>query len=279
MAPSKDTPRDRQRALDVEVRIPACGDQPSVWASRPDEAGRWIIDLAEYAFREAFDGTVSPGHAYAEADAFVQYLSVLAHPTGANRDVFRGDLRSLASRLEHDLAIKFDCGQHRPTVSLDPDRTFLGHDVHLPSRHFDTGGISAQDGGMHVVDNHSAGSPPGSSVGLSGDRQTGSALMWTGACLGGALIACAFLGWNVVELRDEVRQARDLQATVSRLSTDLRLLSSARSFETMECQRSIREHRTMIADLAKQCTPKQPPPIPPAPPAPYPNSPDPFAPH
>lgn len=277
MTKPNDNSRDRQRALDIEVRIPASGQQPPVWASRPDEAGRWIVELAEYAFREAFDGTVTPGHAYAEADAFVQYLTAMAHPTAANREVIRGDLRGLVSRLEHDLSIKFDCGQQRPSVSLDPDRTFLGHDTQLPTRH---SGESPSNGGqttLHMLEGHQNGSSDSLSQRTIQGRQTGSALMWTGACLGGALIAAAFLGWNVIELREEVRQTRDLQATVSRLTTDLRLLSSARSFETMECQRSIREHRTMITNLAKQCTPKQPAPTPPAPPAPYPNSPDPFA--
>ena len=106
-----------------------------------------------------------------------------------------------------------------------------------------------------------------------------SKLGWIGGLLGASLIANVFLFVQENGLRGQLANAADLRVEVTKLTMDNTLIRTARTFESAQCTQSIAQHRDMISDLAKRCSPRDPAPKPPPLPQPYPASPDPFAQH
>ncbi len=278
MPTDQGSPVERVRALDIEVRIPAEPGRKAVWVDHPEEAGRWIRAIAEPLFREALDAEVHAGHAYAEEDSYVQFFTVAASPSEANREIVRHRPAEFAERLRHDLAIKFDSSATQPVVNIDADKSFVGSSSGAsrmqppagPAGPVGEAGPRAAPPPQSTMQPQAAMAPP--------PPRRGPMLWWMAAALGGSLIANAFLGWQVADLRKQSTELAKLREDASKLNVDLRLTEAARAFEKSECAKSIGEHRQMIADLAKKCMPSQPAPTPPPLPSPYPASPNPYEP-
>lgn len=267
-----DGSRERQRALEAEIRIGIDRTGQAPWVEHPEEARRWVYDIAQDVFGEALDGVVEMGRSYMEMDTFVQFLHVDAAATAANREIVQSEARNLADRLAHDLAIRFSVvgSTTRPIVTFDVDHNFLAG-ASLSGRKGARPELSSSPSPAHAP-----------------RPRFMSASPWLSAALGGALIAVGFLTWRVIDLDASDAEAKRLREENARLTYELRISTSARSYEAGECTKSINAHRLMIANLAARCSPKQPTPKPPAlprpypegamMPGPYPETPDPFAP-
>jgi hypothetical protein len=262
----------RIRALDAEIRLPIDGEAAAGIAERPEETRRFILEIAQDVFGTTLDARVELGRSYVETQAFVQFLSVDAAPSAANREILLTQTQALGERLSHDLAIRFAmiASGVRPSVTIDPDRGFLN--AHAP------GGVVS---GYRAPPNRDARSAHAASEAPA----RGSPPFWAPAALGAAVIAAVFLAWQAKELPGLRARNAALQVEVNQLSYDLQIARTARTFETQECTNSITQHRVMIADLAQRCSPRTPNPTPPAgprpyvePPKPYPETPNPFEP-
>jgi hypothetical protein len=267
------------RAMEVEIRVLAEEGKPAAWSSHPDEAGHWIYEVAQRVFREEIDGVVQVDRHYVEPHSFTQFMSVFVAPSSSHRHVIQGALGELVSRLQHDLSVKFGIERTPPVVRIDPDRHFL-----------EAGGGAVTVLHPEVEQTHPPGGQPfivvqpaqaanaaGSTTEPQAARSPRGAVLWTGGLLGASLIANAFLLLQANDLRGQAVSAADLRVEMTKLSMDNTLVRTARSFEQTQCNQSITQHREMIADLAKRCSPRDPAPKPPPLPQPYPASPDPFA--
>jgi hypothetical protein len=267
------------RAMDVEVRVLAEEGKPPAWTSHPDEAGHWIYEVAQRVLREAIDGVVQVDRHYVEPHSFTQFMSVFVAPSSSHRHAIQGGLGEIVSRLQHDLSVKFGIERTPPVVRIEPDRHFLE----------DAGGAVAvlhpeveprQPGGQPFIvvqQPPQAANDSGQASGSQQGRTQRGALLWTGGLLGASLIANIFLLVQANDLRGQVVSAADMRVEMTKLTMDNALIRTARSFESAQCNQSITQHREMISDLAKRCSPRDPAPKPPPLPQPYPASPDPFA--
>ncbi|NBC21619.1 MAG: hypothetical protein GVY06_11345 [Alphaproteobacteria bacterium] len=270
-------------ALSIEVRIMDDGSQQPVWVSHPDETTHWILDITQKVFEEVVGGLVHAGHHHAEHRSFSQWLSVFAAPTARNREILKGDLHWLVSRLEEDLSARFRPVNGRPVVHLDPEQEFFAASAGTVASPAAASAPSARGGALQaqVVDEPFSHASPGR-AGEPPSQGSNAALLWTGAALGGMVIASALLLFNNLEMRSRIEAMPALSAKASQLETDLRLAQEAIAFEKRaaayerdQCLTSIAAHREMIDDLAGQCT-TRPAPTPPPEPQPYPERPNPF---
>lgn len=273
-----------KRAMSVEVRLTCDAGHEPVWAGRLGETGHEIADVVAHVVKEVMGGLVELEQNYLEPSYFAQMIGVYAAPSATHREILSGDLHWLVSRLEEKLAGAFPKSP-RPVVHLDTDRDFFasGEEEH-------GGAIAVREPPAEPA---RPAPPPPPPIMAQAQPAYGApppapaarspALMWTGAALGGMVIAGLFLLMNNMELRRQVKEFPGLQAKVSSLTVDLERAKdalsyekSAREYERNACSGSIAEHREMINDLARQCKPASPPPRPPAEPTPYPPRPDPF---
>lgn len=274
-------------ALNVEVRIMNENGGAPIWANHPDETAHWILDSAQQVFEHAIYGLAHSTASNADSRTFTQTLTVFAVPTTRNQELLNDDLHWLSSRLEEELLKRFQTSQARPVVMITANPGFFRVSG-LPTPAAPT---ADPRGGGEQMSAHPVMAAPGGSGGGYGpperdDRgRGGAALIWTGAALGGMVIATVLLLLNNLELRAERADAPQYQERAAELALQLRLAREAlefeqraSAFERASCEESVTEHRQMIDELAEQCTPRAPAPEPPPPPAPYPERPNPFDP-
>lgn len=276
------------KALEIEVRLISEDDQAPIWSEERDETRHWIQDIVQRVMHDTLGGVVELGHEYVEADYIAEVVTVFSAPTEQNKERLRGDLHWLVNRLERELEAKFSPKHARPVVHVEADKAFF--QAAAPGAR---GGEIAPRGaqaGSGPAEVYTA-APVGGGYGAAGGgnhngegepRLRISALMWTGAALGGMLIANVFLLFNNYELRQQLQNQPATAEELAQLRVDLRDAGKAlefevqaRAFEKAECARSIEEHRAMIRDLAASCTAEAPP-QPPRDPQPYPQDPNPF---
>jgi hypothetical protein len=266
------------RAMDVEVRVLAEEGKPPAWSSHPDESGHWIYEVTQRVLREAIDGVVQVERHYVEPHSFTQFMSVFVAPSSSHRHAIQGGLGEIVSRLQHDLSVKFGIERTPPVVRIEPDRHFLedaGGAVAVLHPEVETRPPGGQP--FIVVQQPAQAAANETRAAEQTGRAPRGALLWTGGLLGASLIANVFLLVQANELRGQVENAADLRVDVAKLTMDNTLIRTARTFETTQCNQSLTQHRDMISDLAKRCSPRDPAPKPPPLPQPYPASPDPFA--
>lgn len=263
------------RAADIEVRVLAEEGRPPAWLSHPDEAGQWIHDITQRIVKDTLEGLVQVERRIAEPHSFLVVMTCFTSPTAKHMAILETETAALAGRIQHDLAVRFGIERTQPYVRVDADPHFAasGHASALAVVH-----PQIEPGPARAYPVHPTGAEE--PVVNPSTQQAGRslALIWMGALLGAAVIASLFLLGRVNELQADAAAASDLRVQNTRLTMDLALARSARSFEQAQCAASISQHREMISDLAQKCSPKQPAPKPPPAPLPYPESPDPFAP-
>lgn len=216
------------RALDVEIQIMADAANSFSWIEHPDEAEHWIYEIVQGVFKDVVTGVVEMDRHFGEPESYKQHLSVFAAPTPENTAVVQGDLRAIETRIQTDLCAKFSTTNPPPIVRVDPDPSFMG--------------VQPGGGGeLLVTAHHYDGALQGVPIPHASDQMSSAdqsarprarALMWTGAALGGMLIANIFLLSNNVDLR-----GRNLELTAN--STNVMKLEAAHTQERFTWQSAL----------------------------------------